>query len=169
MFSNKIIKALPGRISSAVIDQVSLVVSSIIFSVGKEFASTPEEVSRIKVNTAIILFSIFLNKDLFFGRSIGKYLTGLRVVSFKTGNPASPIQCLVRNLFLLLWPLEALILLFSPIRRIGDIVAGTKVAVSEEINSEMKLQYVQVVLSVIASFILIYYLFNYVDRLGIMN
>lgn len=90
-------------------------------------------------------------------------------MSYKTGDPASPIQCFVRNLFLFLWPLEALILFFSPIRRIGDVVAGTKVIASEKINGEMKLQRVQVIRSVTASFILVYYLFNYVDSLGIMN
>lgn len=169
MFLNNILTALPGRIISAIIDQISLGVSFIIFSIGKELASTPEGIHKIKVTTAIILFSLFLNKDIFFGKSIGKSFAGLRVVSSRTGNPASPIQCLVRNLFLLLWPLEALVLFFSPKKRIGDIVAGTKVQQSTEIGHENNWRYIQVILSVVGSFILVYYLFNFIDTLGIMN
>jgi uncharacterized RDD family membrane protein YckC len=170
MYLNKIIKGLPNRILSAIVDQISLVISSIIiFSIGDELASAPHETNKIEVNMAIILFSIFLNKDIYFGKSIGKHINGLRVVSAKTGNPASPIQCAVRNLFLLVWPLEALILFFSPKRRIGDIVAGTKVQESTETSREKKWHYFQAILSVVCSFVLVYYLFNFINSLGIMN
>lgn len=169
MFLNNILKALPGRILSAFIDQISLGVSFIIFSIGKELASTPEGIHKIKVTTAIILFSLFLNKDIFFGKSIGKSFVGLRVVSSRTGNPAGPIQCMIRNLFLLIWPLEALMLFFSPKRRIGDIVAGTKVEESAEIGHENKWRYIQAILSVVGSFIFVYFLFNFIDSLGIMK
>jgi uncharacterized RDD family membrane protein YckC len=163
MFLNEIKKALPGRILSAIIDQVTLIVSSMIFSISEELVSTPEEIHQIKVTTAIILFSLFLNKDIYFGKSIGKYFVGLRVVSSRTGNPAGPIQCLIRNLFLLLWPIEALILFFSPQRRIGDVVAGTRVQASTEIGPENKWRYIQAILSVIGASTIIYYLFNFID------
>jgi uncharacterized RDD family membrane protein YckC len=169
MYLNNIIKSLTSRVLSAIIDQISLVVSFIFFSIGKELASTPEEINKIKVITAIILFSLFLNKDIYFGKSIGKSFVGLNVVSSRTGNPASPIQCLIRNLFLLLWPIEALILFFSPKRRIGDIVAGTKVQETTEIGHENKWPYIQAILSVISSFAFVYCLFNFIDHLGIMN
>lgn len=169
MFLNKILKSLPGRILSAIIDTTSLAVSVIIFSVAEEFGSTPEEIKKITLNTAIILFSLFLNKDAFFGKSIGKSFVGLRVLSYGTGKPAGPIQCLVRNLFLLVWPIEALILFFSPKRRLGDIVGQTKVEESGEISGEKEWPYIQALLSVVGSFILVYYLFNFVDGLGIMN
>jgi uncharacterized RDD family membrane protein YckC len=170
MYLNKIIKALPNRILSAMIDQISLAVSSfLIFSIGEELASTPQEMNMIDVNAAITLCSIFLNKDIYFGKSIGKHFIGLRVLSSRTGNAASPIQCLIRNLFLFLWPLEALILFFSPKRRIGDMVAGTKVEESKEIRGEKQWPYVQVILSIVGSFILVYYLFNFIDNLGIMH
>ncbi len=170
MLINSIIKALPNRILSAIIDQITLVVVSlIIFSISEKLASTPQEINRIEVNTAIVLFSIFLNKDIYFGKSIGKHFTGLRVVSARTGNPASPIQCALRNLFVLLWPLEALFLFLSPKRRIGDFVAGTKVQESIEIGREAKWKYFQAILAVVGSFIFVFYLFNFIDSLGIMN
>lgn len=170
MFLNNILKILPGRILSAIIDQVSLVVSSIIFfTIGEELASTPKDFHEITVNTAIVLFSLFLNKDISFGKSIGKAFVGLRVVSSKTGSPASPIQCMIRNLFVLIWPLEALMLFLSPKRRIGDFVAGTKVEENIEIHRETKRRYVQSILSLVVAFILVYYLFNFIDGLGVMN
>lgn len=116
-----------------------------------------------------MLFSIFLNKDTYFGKSIGKYFNGTRVVSVRTGNAASPIQCSIRNLFILIWPLEVIVLFFSPQRRIGDIVAGTKVQESEEIGNETKWKYAQAILSMLTSLFLIYFLFTYIDRLGIMS
>jgi uncharacterized RDD family membrane protein YckC len=68
------------------------------------------------------------------GRSPGKRLLGLRVVD-QQGNPAGPVQHLVRGLF---WPLETflalplslgLILIAATERRqrLGDLVAGTLV------------------------------------------
>jgi len=165
MFSNKkiivIIDKIPVRIWSAIIDQVSLTFASLFFSNLSQ--------GSVAVYMAIFLFSIFLNKDVYFGRSIGKYLTGLRVVSVKTGNPASPIQCSVRNLFLLLWPLEALMLIFSPERRIGDFIAGTRVHESAVFSQDRKWHFSQATASIIVSFIIVFILFTYIDSLGIMS
>lgn len=169
MYLDNIVKILPSRIVSAIIDQITLVISFMIFSIGKELASAPEEIHKIKVTSAIILFSLFLNKDLYLGRSIGKYFNGLRVVSSRIGNPASPIQCLIRNIFLFLWPIEALILVFSPQKRIGDVVAGTKVQASIEVNTGSRWQYIQAILSVIIAFVITYFLFNFIDSFEIMN
>jgi uncharacterized RDD family membrane protein YckC len=134
-----------------------------ILSVVEVFTLTPP------VYTAIVLFSVFLNKDIYYGKSIGKYFNGTRVVSIKTGSVASPIQCFIRNLFILIWPLEAIVLFFTPERRIGDLVAGTKVQENVEIGQEMKWQYVQAIISIVTSVTLVYYLFTYIDSLGIMN
>ena len=160
---NKIIDFLPKRIISAIIDLFSLTLASMILSVIEVFTLTPP------VYTAIVLFSVFLNKDIYYGKSIGKYFNGTRVVSIKTGSVASPIQCLIRNLFILIWPLEAIVLFFTPERRIGDMVAGTKVQENLEIGEEMKWQYVQAIISIVTSVTLVYSLFTYIDSLGFMN
>jgi uncharacterized RDD family membrane protein YckC len=171
-----IIDKIPVRIGSALIDQISLPLSGVIFSIPKliyglvnDLQSTVQLNNDTAVYEAIILFSIFLNKDIFFGRSIGKYLTGLRVVSVKTGNPAGPIQCSVRNLFVLLWPLEVIMLFFSPDRRIGDIIAGTRVQESTVTGHEEKWRVVPATISIVASFTIVYFLFMYIESLGIMN
>jgi uncharacterized RDD family membrane protein YckC len=160
---NKIIDFLPKRIISAIVDLFSLTLASMILSVIEVFTLTPP------VYTAIVLFSVFLNKDIYYGKSIGKYFNGTRVVSIKTGSVASPIQCLIRNLFILIWPLETIVLFFTPERRIGDMVAGTKVQENVEIGQEMKWQYVQAIISIVTSVTLVYSLFTYIDSLGFMN
>lgn len=89
---------------------------------------------------AIIPFSVItfmiINKDFYNGRSIGKRVFGYQVVDIKTNSVASEIQCMARNLTLLIWPLEILIVLINPSRRLGDIIAGTKVIEKEQVAPE---------------------------------
>ncbi len=75
----------------------------------------------------LIGLALYLCKDSINGRSIAKRIFKIQVVNDKTGEAASPIKCFVRNLFCALWPLEVIVTIASPDRRIGDMVAGTKV------------------------------------------
>lgn len=74
----------------------------------------------------MIGFAIYFCKDCINGRSIAKRILKLQIVNNSTGEVASPLRCLVRNLFCVLWPLEVIIASINPNRRIGDRVAGTK-------------------------------------------
>jgi len=65
-------------------------------------------------------------KDCINGQSITKRIIKLQVVDNKTGAVATPMQCFIRNIPLLILPLEILVLLAQPDRRIGDKIAGTK-------------------------------------------
>ena len=71
--------------------------------------------------------SLYLCKDAFNGRSVGKRMLKLQVVHNETEVAASPLRCFIRNLFCGLWPVEVIVTVASPGRRIGDLVAGTKV------------------------------------------
>jgi uncharacterized RDD family membrane protein YckC len=71
-------------------------------------------------------FALYFCKDIINGRSIAKRILKLQVVDNSTGQPASPLKCFVRNLFCVLWPIEVIIALTNPERRLGDRVAGTK-------------------------------------------
>jgi uncharacterized RDD family membrane protein YckC len=73
------------------------------------------------------LMLLYFLKDSFGGRSPAKRIMKLQVVDFKTGMPASPAQCFVRNLPILVWPVEVIMTLVNSQRRIGDYIAGTKV------------------------------------------
>jgi uncharacterized RDD family membrane protein YckC len=71
-------------------------------------------------------FSLYFNKDIYLGRSIAKRFLKLQVVDVKTGMPANPLRCLVRNLTIAVWPIEVIMALINSERRLGDYLAGTK-------------------------------------------
>jgi uncharacterized RDD family membrane protein YckC len=72
-------------------------------------------------------FIIFANKDGFKGTGLGKILMGIRVMH-KSGAPASPARTLLRNIPLMAWPIETLVMVISSSkRRIGDYLAKTQV------------------------------------------
>lgn len=85
---------------------------------------------------ALFGFALYFCKDIIGGRSIGKRITKTQVVDNNTGQVASPLKCLVRNLFCVIWPIEVIVTLVNPERRIGDRVAGTKVALYDPANVE---------------------------------
>lgn len=72
-------------------------------------------------------FALYFCKDCINGRSLAKRITKLQVVDNTTGQVASPLKCFVRNIFCVIWPVEVIVTLINPNRRIGDRVAGTKV------------------------------------------
>ncbi len=80
----------------------------------------------------LIGFAVYMCKDSFQGRSIAKRVFNLQVVVASSCQPADPIRCVIRNLFLVLWPIEFFFCLVTPARRIGDYVAGTKVVIYAE-------------------------------------
>lgn len=83
-----------------------------------------------------ILF-IILNKDIACGMSAGKRTFGFKIVDSQTKQKASQLQCMLRNVTMMLWPLEVLMALINPKRRIGDFIAKTEVIETEtrEIDS----------------------------------
>lgn len=85
---------------------------------------------------SLLGMAIYLCKDSINGRSIAKRILKMQVIDNRTGRPASPLQCVIRNLFCILWPVEVLVTLGSPERRIGDMVAGTRVDEFDPANVE---------------------------------
>jgi len=57
---------------------------------------------------------------------------GYRVIDIKTNKPASEFQCFVRNLTIIGWPIEVIVGLINPQRRLGDFLANTKVITSDK-------------------------------------
>lgn len=81
----------------------------------------------------ILGFAMYFNKDFFDGRSPAKRILKNQVINNKTGEVAGPLKCLLRNLTIPIWPLEAIFILINPQRRLGDYIAGTRI---EPYNSE---------------------------------
>jgi uncharacterized RDD family membrane protein YckC len=72
-------------------------------------------------------FIFFASKDVFKGAGLGKLLMGIRVVNH-SNTPASPVSTLLRNLLLIAWPIETLVMVVnSSKRRLGDYLARTQV------------------------------------------
>ena len=71
-------------------------------------------------------FALYFCKDIIDGRSLAKRILNLQVIDNKTGLVATPLQCFVRDLFCILWIVEAIVAITNTSRRIGDRVAGTR-------------------------------------------
>jgi uncharacterized RDD family membrane protein YckC len=76
---------------------------------------------------ALLGFALYFCKDSINGQSFAKRMTKLQVADNGTGDVASPFKCFIRNIFCLVWPVEVIVILINPQRRIGDLIAGTKV------------------------------------------
>lgn len=85
-----------------------------------------------------LLSLIILNKDSWGGQSIIHRLYGYKVVNAKNNQTAGKIQCFMRNLTFVCWYVEIIPLLISPKRRIGDLIAGTKL-IEVEISDPKKI------------------------------
>ncbi|MBI3220090.1 MAG: RDD family protein [Bacteroidetes bacterium] len=101
----------------------------------------------------IIGFAVYFCKDSIHGRSPGKRILKLQVVDNATGIAASPIKCFIRNLFCVLWPIEALVALVNTERRIGDFVAGTKLVPFEPTAEPQKLNWPQIGMSLLLGYV----------------
>ncbi len=79
---------------------------------------------RHQIQLAVV-FALFLCKDLVNGQSIGKRICKLRVVG-DNGNEPTPWRLYLRNVFAIVFFIEAIFLL-SGNKRAGDIACNTRV------------------------------------------
>ena len=79
-----------------------------------------------------ILIILFINKDYFRSKSIGKRIFGQIIINKSDSKPATSLKCMLRNLTIFIFPVEAIILVFWNKERIGDSIAGTKVVASDK-------------------------------------
>jgi len=115
----------------------------------------------MKVNWAlyVLMFglSVYFNKDAIKGKSLAKRILKHEIIDIKTNEIANPFKCLVRNFFIIIWPIEVIVVLASPTRRIGDFVAGTKVVYSSiERNDKAPVSFKSVVISVAFGFLIMF-------------
>lgn len=154
------------RIGSMLLDHIAMTFIAMIFFIPGMISgfSTDFEVSQEQTSPDIfgglsylglIGFALYFCKDCINGRSIAKRALKLQVVENKSGNVAPPIKCFVRNIFCILWPIEVIVTLASPSRRIGDMVAGTRVVPFNPELEQPKINYGQIGLSIIIAYGLI--------------
>ncbi|MFC0875618.1 RDD family protein [Saccharicrinis sp. FJH2] len=91
----------------------------------------------IEITPFTFISFLILNKDFFNGKSIAKRQYGYQVIDSKTNRPASEFQCIIRNSTMIIWPLEVIFSMVNPTKRLGDFIAGTKLANSEKEDPEL--------------------------------
>jgi len=74
----------------------------------------------------VIVILTVLNKDICNGRSIAKRVLGYQIINIKTNDAASDFKCMLRNITFIIFPVEVILALLKNKRRIGDLIAGTK-------------------------------------------
>lgn len=80
-------------------------------------------------------YTYFFSKDFFGGRSIGKRMQKFQLVRLD-GQPVSFTRMFVRNLFLVLWPIEVIMYLANSGQRLGDLLCKTTVVPATEENRQ---------------------------------
>lgn len=76
----------------------------------------------------------YLNKDFLQARSPAKRLLGLQVQN-ASGAPANELRAFLRNVTMMLWPIEVLLIAAGSNKRVGDYLAGTQVVALTTIRS----------------------------------
>ncbi len=156
---------LGTRLASMVLDHVFMTIICMLFfvpSMIKAFAgafSISHEQKEVGGFSGPLLYiglfglALYFCKDCINGRSIAKRILKLQVVDNGTGEVASPLQCFIRNISCIIWPVEVIMALVNPNRRIGDHVAGTKLVAYDPLLVEQpRVVIVKVLVPLVLSF-----------------
>jgi uncharacterized RDD family membrane protein YckC len=120
------------RIAAFLVDALSISIILILpasaVSYGMTWTSSPKGIQLVWWAALAILMIAMLFRDGFRGRSIGKHLLGLRLVTPR-GDGCGYGRSLVRNIPLVIpgWNLLELLLVLAGKRRTGDRIARTSV------------------------------------------
>jgi len=98
------------------------------------FGSMSSMILPMSIGLAVA-YIYFLCKDLIGGRSPGKRLQKLQLVRLD-GTSVSYTRMIVRNLFLIIWPVELIMYLANKGQRLGDLVCKTTVVTATEDNKQ---------------------------------
>lgn len=124
--------------------------------VGSPFESaSPGMLFYFAIFSALTVFSIYLNKDAIKGKSPAKRSFGFVIINHKTGQIANPIRAVLRNVTIIIWPVEVIFLFFSPERRIGDYIAGTKVILDNK-TLDTEIQIGQIIIALIIGIVFMF-------------
>lgn len=106
----------------------------------------------LRISSIIFAYSIILNKDIFDSRSPSKRIFKYQVLHNKSNEPASALQCMIRNFTFIIWPIECIFILINPNRRMGDFIANTKV-VKADFPEKRNVKSFQIILLLLLGFI----------------
>lgn len=120
------------RIAAFLVDALSisilLVLPASIISYAMTWAATPKGIQLVWWGALLVLVIAMLFRDGFRGRSIGKHLLGLRLLTPR-GEGCGYLRSLVRNIPLIIpgWNLIEVVMVLLGKSRTGDRIAKTTV------------------------------------------
>jgi len=106
----------------------------------------------------ILGITTYLNKDIFNGQSPGKRIFKLQVIDEQTNLPTSSFKCFLRNITLLIFPIEFIFILVNPNKRIGDFMVLTRLDHYQTNNNSIitwKSKLMSIVAQALISFVLV--------------
>ena len=107
----------------------------IVIIVNMFFFATQTVKSQLLVQfLSAMMVTMLLCKDCINGKSAGKRIMKIEIANEKEGEKVSAVSCVVRNIFVVLWIIEILVLFISKEKRIGDYVAKTKVVSNSKVE-----------------------------------
>jgi uncharacterized RDD family membrane protein YckC len=120
------------RIAAFLIDHFAIsfiMVGIILLSLGTDFMEENnfDSMKNVMLPIMIIGFIVYFLKDSVNGTSFGKWIMGIMVRDNKNKNETpSIIRLFIRNIFIIIWPVEFLILATNKDkRRLGDQISKT--------------------------------------------
>ena len=75
---------------------------------------------------SLIGYILVIMKDIS-GKSVGKRLLKIKLVDTSGQQPLGKGSLILRNVSLILWPIEGIIMFFNHGRRVGDLIGGSMV------------------------------------------
>jgi uncharacterized RDD family membrane protein YckC len=123
------------RVVATLIDGIVLGIlgGGTVTTIGTKAADAGSQVTKISTGGTVLLLIYYVLMEGFLGRTVGKMITGIRVVDEATGNrpgfAAVIIRTLLRIIDGLFGYLVGFIIVTSSVRRrrLGDMAAGTLV------------------------------------------
>ena len=114
------------RILAFLIDHLIICFTFVLLGMVEMFVKTDFELFwKIYYIFLLAFMFIYFFKDVINGQSIGKRIMKIKVVDLNCNKP-SLFNLIIRNITILIWPVEAIFVLLDK-ERLGDRLAKTKV------------------------------------------
>lgn len=156
------------RLASMLIDHIIMTfiliapfIPLIIVEIKSAFVVSHEEVKpdlSLFFSLFAVAFSLYFNKDFFGGRSLAKRLLKFQILVHRNDEVAGPIRCLIRNLTIIIWPVEIILSIINPNRRLGDYIAGTRLEVYDSAAHSGKKSFISILSSIFIVLVFTYML-----------
>jgi uncharacterized RDD family membrane protein YckC len=144
------------RLGTMLLDHAIISLTVIPVVIALQYISNPEKpLVPSSPYQFMPLFVVYFCKDIIGGRSPAKRMLNLSVIDNSSLFAASPLQCLIRNLFVILWPIEVLVAFFNQQQRIGDRLAGTRLSYFDS-NTHVQPKWLQITIAILTSTLLSY-------------